>query len=48
MPVAISDDLDADVAILQLNDKKTPDHVTKVFDLNKSITKNLQPQKSVL
>ncbi len=48
VPVAISDDPDADVAILQLNDKKTPDHVTKVFDLNKSITKNLQPQKNVL
>lgn len=46
--VAESKDPQKDVALLQLDTKKTPENVHKVFNLGTCITEDIQPQKDEL
>jgi len=43
-----SESRDADIAILQLDSKKTPDDIKKIFDVDKFYTKQLDPLKDRL
>ena len=46
--IAVANDPNVDLAVLQLNDKKTPDHIKYVFDIRNWNEKTLVPQKDVL
>jgi pSer/pThr/pTyr-binding forkhead associated (FHA) protein/V8-like Glu-specific endopeptidase len=46
--IAVANDPNVDLAVLQLNDKKTPDHIKYVFDIKNWNEKTLVPQKDVL
>jgi len=46
--IAVANDPSVDLAVLQLNDKKTPDHIKYVFDMKNWNEKTLVPQKDVL
>jgi len=46
--IAVANDPNVDLAVLQLNDKKTPDYIKYVFDIRNWNEKTLVPQKDVL